>query len=57
MVVIPMEFKILGSIPLRVWVVGLPGPSNRVAHILYDSHALNRLDVEVIFRDAGVVSL
>ena len=56
MATIPMEFSILSSIPLRVWVVGLPGPYDRIAYILHDSHALNELDVEVVFRDTDAVS-
>ena len=57
MAVIPMEFTILSSISLRVWVVGLLRPPNRVSHNLHDSHTLNGFDVEVVFRDTGVVSL
>ena len=52
-----MEFTILSSIPLGVWVVGLPRPSDRIAHILHDSHSFDGLNVEVALGDAGAVSL
>ena len=57
MAVIPLEFITLGRIPLRVWVVGLPKPSECVAYILHDSNILNGLNVEVVLGDTSVVSL
>ena len=57
MAVIPIELTILSSIPLRVWIVGLSRPFDLATHILHDSHALNELDIEVVFLDASAVSM
>ena len=54
---IPMEFTVLGSIPLGVWVVGLSEPSDSVDHILHDGDTLNELDIEVVFGNPSMVSL
>ena len=50
MAVIPMKLAILDNIPLGIWIVVLPGPSNCVGHILHDSHTLDGLYIEVILR-------
>ena len=55
MAVISMELTILGSIPLGIWVVVLPGPSDCVAHVLHDSHALYELNVKIVLRNPSAI--
>ena len=57
MVVISMKLVVFGSILLRIWIVVLLGPSDHVSHVLHDSHALNWLYVEIIFRNLSTISL
>ena len=57
MALISMKLVILGNIPLGIWIVVLSGPSDCVTHVLYNSHVLNEIDVEVVFKHARVISL
>ena len=43
-----MEFALLGSVLLGIWVVRLFGPLDSVAHTFHDSYHFYGVDVEVV---------
>ena len=43
-----MELTSLGSVSLGIWVVGLFGPLDSVAHTFHDSYHFYGLDIEVV---------
>lgn len=51
------ELTPLGSITLWIQIVGLPGPSDNVAHTFHDGYNLYGLDVEVVLYNVSVVYL
>ena len=52
-----VELTILGIIPLGVRIFGIIRPLNGVSHALHDDHDLNRLNIEVVLGDMGLVYL
>ena len=52
-----MKLTPLGSVPLGVRVIRLVRPFDGVSHTLHDGHNLNRLDIEVVFRNTGAIYL
>ena len=46
--VVTMELTPLGSVSLRIRIVGLPGPSNCVTHTFHDRNYLYGLNVVVV---------
>ena len=44
-----VELTPLGDVSLGVWIGGLPGLFDGVAHILHDADQLHGLNVEVVF--------
>ena len=57
MVVVSMELIVLGDIPLGIRVVVLSEPSDGVAYGLHNCYPLDRLYVEIIFRNLSSVSM
>ena len=57
MVAISMTLVVLGSILFGIWIVVLPGPSDCVTHVLHNTHTLDELNIEIIFRNLSGVSL
>ena len=47
---VSMVLTPLSDVPLRVWYVWMPWPSNIVAHILHDGYNFHMFYVEIVFR-------
>ena len=57
MVVVGMEFTPLGSVTLWIFVIGILGPFNGVSQTFHDGNYLNRLNIEIVLWDPGIVNL
>ena len=52
---ISMKLVVLGDISLGFWIVSLPWPLDRIAHVLHDGYTLNGFGIEGVLGDPSSV--